>query len=116
MTTSRAIVLAVVSSILSTVAQVLWKIGIGNESELLRLLFEPYIIGGIFLLGVAAFCMTFALKEGELSVIHPVLALGYVWILFASGLIGETISITQYAGVGTIMVGVGFITKSRRKE
>ncbi len=116
MTSVRAITLAILCTILTTAAQILMKVGVGAGGSPFELLLNPYLLGGVFSLIVAGVLMTFALGEGELSVIHPLLALGFVWVVLAGLWIGESVKTTQYVGIGVILFGVSTITHSRRRK
>jgi drug/metabolite transporter (DMT)-like permease len=48
-----------------------------------------------------------ALKGGELSVLYPMVSLGYIWTLLWSKLFfNEAITRYKFAGLGLIVVGV----------
>jgi len=92
------------------------KMGVNTGKTLVAVLVDPFVVGGVALLVLGGLLMTLALKEGELTVVHPLLGLGFVWVLFMGSFVGETVVWTQYLGVGTIIIGTGLITKSRRRR
>ena len=50
------------------------------------------------------------IKDGSLTVLYPMVSLGYVWTLVWSKIFfGEPINRTKLAGVGLVLVGVVFI-------
>ncbi|MBS1877626.1 MAG: EamA family transporter [Acidobacteria bacterium] len=63
-------------------------------------------------LGVFFFCFSsiffvLGLKEGELSVLYPMVSLGYVWTLLWSRIFfGERLTMTKLAGLALILIGV----------
>jgi drug/metabolite transporter (DMT)-like permease len=65
--------------------------------------------------GVAAYLVSsaffvFGVKEGELSVLYPLVSLGYLWTLLWSRLFfGERITAFKVAGIALILVGVTLI-------
>jgi drug/metabolite transporter (DMT)-like permease len=65
--------------------------------------------------GVAAYLLSsvffvFANKEGELSVLYPLVSLGYMWTLLWSRLFfGEKITRAKVIGLGLILLGVSLI-------
>ncbi len=49
----------------------------------------------------------FGLKEGELSVLYPLVSLGYLWTLVWSKMFfGEEMTREKFIGVGMILFGV----------
>jgi len=66
-------------------------------------------------LGVFFFCFSsiffvMGLREGELSVLYPMVSLGYVWTLLWSRLFfGERFSRTKFAGLALILAGVAMV-------
>lgn len=63
-------------------------------------------------LGVFFFCFSsiffvLGLREGELSVLYPMVSVGYVWTLLWSRLFfGERLTATKFAGLALILIGV----------
>ena len=50
------------------------------------------------------------IKHGELSVLYPMVSLGYVFTLFWSKLFfGEALTRSKFAALGLILVGVGLL-------
>lgn len=62
--------------------------------------------------GVAAYLVSSvffvnAMKEGELSVLYPLVSLGYIWTLVWSRLFfGEQVTRVKIVGIGCILLGV----------
>ncbi|MDD9954339.1 MAG: hypothetical protein OXR66_08465 [Candidatus Woesearchaeota archaeon] len=102
--------LIVLCTVLIAAAQVLMKMSLNNTSSVLGLVVYPLFIPGL-LLGVAVgFLLTFTLKHGELSVLHPFIAVGFIWVTLASiFVVGETVSFTNIIGVAAIVAGVCMI-------
>jgi drug/metabolite transporter (DMT)-like permease len=65
--------------------------------------------------GIALFCFSsiffvLGLKHGELSVLYPIVSLGYVWTLLWSRLFfGERLTKGKVAGLALILIGVTFV-------
>ena len=56
-----------------------------------------------------------SLKQGELSIIYPIMALTFIWVtLFSAFLLLEPVSISRWIGVGMIFVGVAVLGVSSR--
>jgi uncharacterized membrane protein len=69
-----------------------------------------YLIIGCILYGVGAILLILALKHGELSVLYPFIALGFIWVAILSILIfKEHISFYNWIGMIGIVIGVSFI-------
>lgn len=83
-----------------------------------RLLF--LIIGGFILGATGGVFMVASLRLGELSVLFPVFAVNYVWvILLAIWLLGESMNTYKWIGIIGIFVGVsliGFGSSKQRKS
>lgn len=91
--------LMILCNILVTISQILWKI-----SEVKNITF---IIIGMLIYGLASFIMIIAFKYGDLSVLHPLLTLNYVFaIVLGYFLFKETITTYSIMGVITIVTGV----------
>jgi multidrug transporter EmrE-like cation transporter len=59
----------------------------------------------LFLLSTVFYVM--GLRRGELSVLYPMVALGYVWTLFWSRLFfREALSREKFIGIGMILAGI----------
>jgi multidrug transporter EmrE-like cation transporter len=54
--------------------------------------------------------MILALREGELSLLYPIISLAYVWVTVASYFIfHDTINPLKLAGIVVIMLGVAML-------
>ena len=103
------IVLILISSILSCLGQLLWKLAANGSTFLL--------LGGLMLYGMGACCMMVSFRFGELSVLHPMLSIGYVLSLIPGSLVlGENISLTKIFGIAIIMTGMFFLGHSAKEE
>src|ERR1051325_10022297 len=70
-----------------------WRLAAGVSAYLISTVF--------FVLG---------LKRGELSVLYPMVSLGYIWTLLWSRLFfGEPLTRTKFVGLGLILLGVFFV-------
>ncbi|MFP7169892.1 EamA family transporter [Terribacillus sp. 7520-G] len=92
------IALILLSAVFTSVGQLLWKIADGNINI-------PLLIGCICY-GAGAVTMMIAFRFGKLSVLHPLLSLGYVFALIMGAiLLDEHISATHILGTALIIVG-----------
>ena len=62
----------------------------------------------VFLISIIIFVL--ALREGELSIMYPLLALSYVWTaLLSMRYLGEKMNAGKWLGIALIILGVFFI-------
>jgi uncharacterized membrane protein len=93
------IILIILSSLVTSIGQGVWKIANGQNIFYLLLGMILYIIGAIL--------MIIALKFGRLSNLHPLLSVGYVFSIFIGYFfIGEKISVHMIIGIAMIIFGV----------
>lgn len=124
----QAIGLVFGCTIFGAIAQILFKFG-ANEFSGLRLealladpmfvvgvLLEPALFGGYCLYAVSTVLLTLALRDGELSVLYPVISLTYVWVTFLSILIfRETLNPFKLLGIAVICLGVAILGRNGRR-
>ena len=119
------IVLFILGSIaLAAIAQLTLKYGVDRVTEhghsgivlskplesALRVIREPYILGGLALFGLSAALWIVVLSRTKLSFAYPFAALTYVIVLAADRLIlKEQVPGMRWLGVGFIMTGVVII-------
>ena len=78
--------------------------------NLMSIITNKYLIGGIILYGLATIVFIPALRGGELSVLYPFVSLTYIWVsLLSIKYLGERMSTIKWIGVALIIVGVSFI-------
>lgn len=100
------------SSALACTGQLFWKLAARSDSL-------PLVILGLGLYGFGALLMIFALRYGELSVLHPMMSAGYVLSLVLGAVVlDEHISISHIAGIIIIILGLVFLSSSgvKRKQ
>jgi drug/metabolite transporter (DMT)-like permease len=86
------------SAAFTSVGQLLWKIADGEINL-------PLLIGCVCY-GAGAVTMITAFRFGKLSVLHPMLSLGYVFALFMGAFfLKEHISFMHIVGTALIIVG-----------
>ena len=99
-------VLVFVASVIGSLAAVLLKYGADR-------LTKPYIKASGWLgSGIVLFCISsvfyvWGLKDGSLTVLYPMVSLGYVWTLVWSRLFfGEPFNRHKIAGLALVLLGV----------
>ena len=95
-------------TILGAAAQLLIKTGMNHFSpHLMALATNLPLVAGYTLYGINTLMMVLALKNGEMSMLYPIIALTYVWTTLASyTLLGEPSNIYKNIGIVTIVLGV----------
>lgn len=102
--------IVVVCTILTTIAQLSFKLGASSINFSILSFVNPYIISGFVAYGLAAILFIIALKFGELSLIYPVWSLSFVWITLVSMFfLNETVSLSNWIGITFIIAGISFI-------
>lgn len=80
------------------------------------MLTNPMLFTGYALYGFNTVLLAIALRDSELSLLYPVIALTYVWVSILSVfLLHESMNPFKLAGVATIVIGVGVLGRGRRK-
>lgn len=71
---------------------------------------NKFLMLGVFMYGVSTILFIPALKGGDLSVLYPLTATSYIWILLYSKIfLKEEITRNKILGVSLIIIGVLFI-------
>jgi multidrug transporter EmrE-like cation transporter len=105
-------------TILGAGAQVLMKTGANQITHpgLLGMIANLPLLGGYCLYGISTVLLVIALKDGELSLLYPVIALTYVWVTVLSFLIfHDQINQWKLLGIALIMSGVVVLGKGGRR-
>jgi drug/metabolite transporter (DMT)-like permease len=113
----RSILLVCSCTLISAAAQILMKIGVTHFSlNLVGMLTNVPLIAGYSLYGVFTLMMVMALREGELSLIYPIISLSYVWVTVLSYFIfRDHINLFKLVGITAIMGGVTMLGKGGAK-
>jgi drug/metabolite transporter (DMT)-like permease len=107
-----AIILVIVSTFFAAFGQYFIKKGLNQISifSLLALLGNFSLILGFFLYGIGAILVVTALRKGKLSVLYPLISLGFVWLaLLAAFFLGEILSLANWLGIAIIILGITFV-------
>jgi uncharacterized membrane protein len=95
--------------------QILWKFGMQkmHEFNILNIIVNPYIIGGLMLYGFATLLWLYILSKEELSLVYPLQSITYILgTLLAAIIFKENVSILRWIGILTIVVGASLVAKS----
>ncbi|MGD0683468.1 MAG: EamA family transporter [Terracidiphilus sp.] len=105
-------------TILGAAAQVLMKTGANHMSHpgLVSMVANLPLMGGYCLYGLSTLLLVLALKDGELSLLYPVIALTYVWVTVLSFLIfHDDINPWKLTGIVLIVLGVAVLGKGGKR-
>lgn len=70
-----------------------WRLGFG---------IAMYLLSSVF--------FVFGMRRGELSVLYPLVALGYMWtVVWSRVFFGEPLTRSKFLAVGLILVGIAFL-------
>lgn len=116
---ATALLLALVSSVLTGTAQLIAKAGADRihrlqtwqDAPALGLLFASYVV-----LGFAFLAFLLALRRGALSILYPVLAARYVWVVMVTPLFFATEVLNLYKIAGAVLTAAGVALVARAPD
>jgi multidrug transporter EmrE-like cation transporter len=105
-------------TVLGAAAQLLMKVGMSHFSpQPMALLTNLPLIAGYVLYGMNTLMLVLALREGELSMLYPIIALTYVWVTLLSYLLlAEQSNFYKNIGIATIVIGVAVLGRGGHKQ
>ena len=107
---SAGIGLMLLSALSSCTGQLMWKLA-GLDRGII------YYLAGFALYGLGALLMVAAFRFGEMSVLHPMLSVGFVISVFlGAAVLGEQISLRRGAGILLIIGGMVLLGCAGAKE
>jgi len=112
-TKTLSILIVIFSSVIASLGQIFFKFSADFTGPLYL---NYFILIGLFLYGIGGIMFLFALKDGELSVLYPILATSYIWAtLLAIYLFNDVLNVAKIIAIILVMLGIGFIGKGREK-
>jgi len=104
-------------TVLGAVAQLLIKKGTASITpDLMSIVLNLPLFVGYSIYGINTLLMVLALKDGEMSMLYPIIALTYVWTtLLAYLVLGEPPNLYKNVGIITIVIGVAIMGSGPRK-
>ena len=113
----KSVGLVFACTIFGAAAQILMKIGMTHfVADPIAIVTNVPLIAGYFLYGVNTLMLVLALREGELSMLYPIIALTYVWVtLLSYTLLSEPPNIYKNLGITTIVVGVAVLGRGKKQ-
>jgi drug/metabolite transporter (DMT)-like permease len=105
-----SMLLVFVASVIGSFGAVFLKLGAARlDGTILSFVNSRLAIGVALFLGSSVF-YSMGIRGGQLSVLYPMVSLGYIWTLLWSKLFfGEALTKTKFVGLGLILLGVFFV-------
>jgi drug/metabolite transporter (DMT)-like permease len=103
-----SILLVMAGAFIGSFGAVFLKSGAGRlHRQIHTLLFNWRLAAGIAAFLVSSMFVVAGIKNGELTILYPMLSFGYVWTLLWSRLFfGERLTRNKFLGVGLILIGI----------
>ena len=106
----RSILLVFTASVIGSLGMAFLKMGSAHLTRSLVSLLNPKLLFGIALFLLSSVFYAWGIKDGQLSVLYPMVALGYVWgLLWAKLFFNEALTKQKFMGLGLILLGVFFV-------
>jgi len=105
-------------TLLGAAAQILMKTGANQLAAqgLAGILSNLPLLAGYCLYGLSTLLLVLALRDGELSLLYPVIALTYVWVTILSKVIfHDRLSVSKLAGIAIIVAGVVVLGRNTKR-
>ena len=114
-TRNQSFALVFVCTLLGAAAQILMKMGSAkmDHFEVMQVLTNLPLFVGYALYGINTILLMFALRDGELSKLYPIIALTYVWVTVLSVyFFHESLTFWKGAGIAVIVAGVSVLGRA----
>lgn len=107
-TEPMAVELVLCSSFIGSFGAVFLKAGAARlQGTLLSLLTNWRLAAGVFAFVLSSVFYVVAIKHGELSILYPMVSLGYLWTLLWSRIFfQEPLTRNKFIGLGMILSGI----------
>ncbi len=114
---AKSLTLVLGCTVLGAAAQILFKFGLKLMPRVspLAVLTNLPLLAGLTLYGASTLLLVLALRDGELSLLYPVISLTYAWVAILSVVwLGEQMDLLKAAGIVVIIAGVALLGRSRK--
>jgi multidrug transporter EmrE-like cation transporter len=115
----QSIGLVLLCTLFGAAAQMLIKTGANRlvSASAIEMLRNPHVFAGYALYGISTVLLILALRDGELSILYPVISLTYVWVTLLSVVVlNETVNPLRLGGLVLIILGVALLGKNGEKQ
>ncbi len=105
-----SMVLILVASIFGSFGAVLLKLGAVELNKGFWHILNAKLAAGVAVFLASSYFFVAGIRHGELSVLYPMVSLGYIWTLFWARLFfKEPFTRQKFAGLALIILGVFFV-------
>jgi multidrug transporter EmrE-like cation transporter len=114
----QSIALVFSCTVFGAAAQILIKSGANalSSTSPLAMITNLPLMAGYSLYGISTILLVLALRDGELSILYPVISLTYVWVTFLSVLFfKDSMNFFKIIGVFIIVTGVAVLGRKDKK-
>jgi uncharacterized membrane protein len=115
---NQTIALVFCCSLFGAAAQVLVKTGAATltGTGIMGMLTNFHVLLGYCLYGLSTITLVLALRDGELSMLYPIISLTFVWVaILSTFFFNEALSTTTILGIGVIVAGVAVLGRGGKK-
>jgi drug/metabolite transporter (DMT)-like permease len=106
----KSMLLVFFASIIGSFGAVFLKLGAGKVTNSIWSFVNPQLALGVSLFLGSSVFYGLGIKGGQLSVLYPMVSLGYIWTLLWSRLFfQEAFTRQKFVGLGLILLGVFFV-------
>lgn len=114
----RAVIMVAAATIVCAAAQILMKLGADYSRlhpGLGGLITDIPLVAGYALYALMTVLIVVAFKDGELSVLYPIISLSYVWVTALSYFVfHDSLNPWKMTGLGFIIAGVAVIGRGSK--
>lgn len=105
-----SMLLMLVASIIGSFGAVLLKLGAAELNKGFWHILNIKLAAGVVVYLVSWYFFVLGIRHGELSVLYPMVSLGYIWtLLWARLVFKEAFTRQKFLGLGLILLGVFFV-------
>lgn len=118
-TRTQSVGLVFICTILGAAAQILMKKGVNGMDgfHLMQAIQNVPLLAGYCLYGINTLLLMLALRDGELSMLYPIIALSYVWVtMLSTYFFDEKINLAKIVGIMVIVGGVTVLGRATSKR
>lgn len=103
--------LVALCSVIGAFGQIFLKLGMTDfKLEIFQIITNWQLALGMFLYFISFILYAFAIRNGNLSILYPIIALSYIWVMvLALYILKEPVNTYNVIGAFVIVCGVGLI-------
>jgi drug/metabolite transporter (DMT)-like permease len=107
---TKSMLLVLMASVIGSFGAVFLKLGSAKINRSILSFANPQLVLGVGLFLGSSVFYALGIKGGQLSVLYPMVSLGYIWTLLWSRLFfHEPFTRQKFMGLGLILLGVFFV-------